>query len=89
MALGAPRGRVFRQVFNDGLKLVLIGVVLGVGLALLVGRAMTSLLYGIKPADPVTLVFAIGLMVLISILALIGPARRALRIEPLDALRED
>ena len=89
MALGAPRGRVFRQVLNDGLKLVLIGVVLGVGLALLVGRAMTSLLYGIKPADPVTLVFAIGLMVLISILALIGPARRALRIEPLDALRED
>jgi putative ABC transport system permease protein len=89
MALGAPRGLVFRQVLNDGLKLVLTGMVLGMGLALLVGRAMSSLLYGIKPADPVTLVFAIGLMVFISILALIGPARRALRIEPLDALRED
>ncbi|MGD0630434.1 MAG: ADOP family duplicated permease [Terracidiphilus sp.] len=89
MALGAARGRVFRQVLNDGLKLVLIGMVLGLGLALLVGRAMSSLLYGIKPADPATLVFATGVMVFISILALIGPARRALRIEPLDALRED
>jgi len=89
MALGAARGRVFRLVLMDGLKLVLIGTVPGMGLALLVGRAMSSLLYGIKPADPVTMVGVIALMVFVSILALIAPARRALRIEPLDALRED
>ncbi len=89
MALGAARGRVFRQVLNDGLKLVFIGMVCGMGLAVLLGRTMSSLLFGVSPSDPLTVSSAIALMTGISILALIGPARDALRIEPLDALREE
>jgi len=50
---------------------------------------MRSLLYGVKPADPLTLACAVALMLAISVTALVGPARRALHIEPLDALRED
>ena len=89
MALGASQGHVFRQVLIDGLKLVLIGSVVGMGLAVVVGWSMRSLLYGVKPADPLTLACAVAVMLAISLVALIGPARRALRIQPLDALRED
>lgn len=89
MALGADRGRVFRQVFNDGLKLVLIGVACGMGLAALLGQAMSSLLFGVNPFDPAAVAGAVAVMAAISCLALIGPARRALGIQPLDALREE
>jgi len=89
MALGASRRNVFRQVLVDGLKLVLIGSLVGMVLAVGVGWAMRSLLYGVKPADPLTLACAVSLMLAISVTALVGPARRALHIEPLDALREE
>ena len=89
MALGASRRNVFRQVLVDGLKLVFIGSFAGMGLAVGVGWAMRSLLYGVKPADPLTLACAVALTLAIALAALIGPARRALRIEPLDALREE
>ena len=89
MALGADRGRVFRQVLNDGLKLVLIGLACGMGLAALLGQAMSSLLFDVNPFDPAAVAGAVAVMAAISILALIGPAKRALRIQPLDALREE
>lgn len=89
MALGALRGTVFTSVLKDGLKLALAGVVLGTGLAVLLGHAMSSLLYGVKPLDPVTLLGVVVVITATSLAALIAPARRALRVNPMEALRED
>jgi len=89
IALGAKRGAVFASVLKDGLKLAVAGVVLGVGFALALGRAMSSLIYGVKPMDPATLLAVVSVVVATSIAALVGPARRALRINPVEALRDE
>jgi predicted permease len=89
MAMGALRGTVFTSVLKDGLKLALAGILLGTGLALLLGRAMSSLLYGVKPLDPVTLLGVIAVVLVTSVAALVAPARRALRVNPVEALREE
>jgi putative ABC transport system permease protein len=89
MALGAMRGTVFASVLKDGLKLALAGMALGTGLAVLLGRGMSSLLYGVKPLDPVTLLCVVAVVLGTSVAALIPPARRALRVNPVEALREE
>jgi predicted permease len=89
MALGALRGTVFRSVLRDGLKLALLGMVLGTAMALLLGAAMSTMLYGVKPADPVTLLVVVVVVTATSVAALIVPARRALCVNPIEALRED
>jgi predicted permease len=89
MALGALPGTVFASILKDGLRLALAGIVMGTGLAVLLGRAMSSLLYGVKPLDPVTLLGVISVVLAISVVALIPPASRALRVNPMDALREE
>lgn len=89
MALGAQRATVFASILKDGLMLAAAGIVLGTGLALLLGRGLSDMLYGVNPSDPVTF-SSVGVVVLAtSILAAIGPARRALSIDPLNALREE
>jgi len=89
MAMGALRGTVFISVLKDGLKLTLAGMALGTGLAVLVGNEMSSLLYGVKPFDPITLLAVAAMIVATSVAALVAPARRALRVNPADALREE
>ena len=89
MALGALRETVFVRVLKDGLKLTGAGIVLGICLAALLGRGMSSLLYGVKPSDPLVLSVVIALILSTSFAALIIPARRALRIDPVEALREE
>jgi ABC-type antimicrobial peptide transport system permease subunit len=89
MAMGALRGTVFISVLKDGLKLTLAGILLGMGLALLVGSEMSSLLYGVKPFDPITLLAVAATIIATSVAALVAPARRALRVNPADALREE
>ncbi len=89
MALGAMRGSVFAGVLRDGLMLTLVGSILGVGLALLLGRAMSSFAFGVKPMDPEILGIAASIVATTSLLALVSPARRALKVDPVRALRNE
>jgi predicted permease len=89
MALGARAGQVLGMVMREVSWMALAGVVVGVGAAVGLGRLVSSMLYGLKASDPVTLVAIGGLMMLIALLAGLGPARRAARIDPVQALRHE
>jgi predicted permease len=89
MALGARRGAVFTSILQDGLRLALAGVVIGTGLAFLLGHGMSSMLFGVKPFDPITLVGAIAVLIATSIAAVVAPARRAVFVDPVTALRDE
>jgi len=89
IALGAARGNILSMVLGGASKLILAGLVVGIGLALLGARAASSLLFGLRPYDPVTLLAAILLLAGVSFLAAAVPARRAARLEPMKALRDE
>ena len=89
LALGAQGGDVLRLVLGQGVRLVTAGLALGLGTALALAHLMTSLLYGVRPTDPATLAAVAGLLGGVSLLACWLPARRATRIDPLHALREE
>lgn len=89
MALGATRGDVLRLVVKGGLGLALVGVVVGLAGAAGLARLMTGLLYGVTPADPVTLGGVAFVLLAVAVLASVVPARRATRIDPMTALRND
>ncbi len=87
MALGAHRGDVLALVARLGLKLTIIGVLIGAALALGLARLISSFLYGVKPSDPLTyLAVALGL-VGVALMACYIPARRATQVDPMVALR--
>jgi ABC-type antimicrobial peptide transport system permease subunit len=87
MALGASRGTVMRFVLFDGLRVALAGSVIGCGVALAITRYLKSFLFGIKAADPTTFLGAVGILLVIVLAACYLPARRAVRVDPLVALR--
>jgi putative ABC transport system permease protein len=89
MALGATRGNVLRMILGEGLRVVLIGVGLGLIEALLLGRLVKSLLFGVQPADPLTFFSAAVLLTLVALAACYIPARRAMRVDPMVALRHE
>lgn len=89
IALGADRGRVIRLVLREAMLLLGVGIAAGVLIALAAGRAAATLLYGLKPYDPVSMVTAIVLLTAIALLASYGPARRAAGLEPMAALRDE
>lgn len=87
MALGANTIDVIKLIVRDGLKLVLIGVGVGLAGALMLTRMMTTLLFGVTPTDAVTYAtVALGL-ILVALIACCIPARRATKVDPLIALR--
>ncbi|OFW05810.1 MAG: hypothetical protein A3H96_15385 [Acidobacteria bacterium RIFCSPLOWO2_02_FULL_67_36] len=89
MALGADAGRTFRLVVGGALKVVLVGVVLGLGGAALAGRSVRNILYGVPPIDVLTFA-ASGLgIIAIGLIAASVPALRASRIDPVGALRQE
>jgi len=87
VALGAPRPHLFWMVLREGLLLAGAGLVLGVPAALAAGRLVSDMLFGIQPADPVTMFVAAMLLVVLAIVASYVPARRAMRVDPIVALR--
>jgi putative ABC transport system permease protein len=89
IALGADRGRVIRLVLREAVLLLVVGLGVGALLAFWAGRAAATLLFGLKPYDPVSM---LGAMVALSIVALVSsflPARRAAAVEPMVALRDE
>jgi predicted permease len=89
MALGAQLGDVLRLVLNHGLKLTLIGTALGLAGAFLATRAITAVLYGVSATDPLTFVSVSILLIGVALLACYVPARRATKVDPLIALRNE
>jgi putative ABC transport system permease protein len=88
IALGAPQSGVMSLVLRQGMQLVALGVVLGITASLLVGRALSTLLFGVSPLDPVSLGTASLVLTLVAFPACYLPARRASRVDPLVALRD-
>jgi len=87
MAVGARREQVVWMVLKDSVALTVAGVVIGVPLAMLVGRALASSLYGIKPLDAVTYFLAVAGVVAVALVASAIPAGRAASVDPMRALR--
>jgi len=87
IALGAARGKVVGMVMREALLSLACGVAIGIALALAAGRSAGSLLFGLKPYDPMTLGTSAVLLVLIGALAAFLPAFRASKLDPSKALR--
>jgi macrolide transport system ATP-binding/permease protein len=87
MALGAGRGEVFRLVVGQGLLLTGLGIAIGIGLGALGTRLLSSLLYGVSALDPLTFSVVTILLAAVAFVACYFPARRAMRVDPIIALR--
>jgi putative ABC transport system permease protein len=87
-ALGAQAGSIVGMVMREGLTLAIAGTVIGIGVALAVGRTMSALLFGVPAGDPVTIAGAVGLCLLTTVVGCLRPAVRAARVDPMAALRE-
>ena len=89
MALGAEQRQVIGMVLRDTLKMVAIGVALGVPVSLAASRWITSYLYGVRPQDPLTYVGIVMLLAMAGIAAAYVPSRRASKVDPMVVLRYD
>jgi putative ABC transport system permease protein len=89
MALGASHSDVLKMVVIDGMKPILVGVGIGLAVALALGRVLSSLIYGVRPTDPLTFATVASLLVAVGVLATIVPAYRATRVEPVRTLRDE
>jgi putative ABC transport system permease protein len=86
-AMGAVRGDILKLVFGEGLRLIAGGVAAGLAAAIVLSRVLKSFLFEVEPADPITLI-AVGLLFVgVALLACWAPARRASKVDPLEALR--
>jgi putative ABC transport system permease protein len=89
IALGAGRKNILQMVLHQALGLAITGAAVGIAGALIVSRLMAGLLYGVRPNDPVTFGSVALLLMGVALLACYVPARRALRVDPLVALRHE
>jgi predicted permease len=89
LALGAEGRNILRMVLRQGLRLATAGAAVGLVCALIVSRLMAGLLYGVRPADPLTFAGVALLLIGVALLACYIPARRAIRVDPLIALRHE
>jgi putative ABC transport system permease protein len=89
VALGASAGGIVRLVLRQGLTISIVGIVFGVGGALGLARVTQSLLFGVSPTDPTTYVAVGGVILFVALLACLVPAQRAMRVDPLVAIRNE
>jgi len=89
VALGADERQIFRLVVGEALTLAAIGLVLGTAGAFAVARGLRTLLYGVGASDPVTFAGTALLLISVAFVASYMPARRAMRVDPMSALRAD
>jgi putative ABC transport system permease protein len=87
MALGAAHRDIVRLVIGDGLRLAGLGVIIGIAVALPLTRLLRALLFGVTATDPVTFLSVSIVLLLVAIAACYLPASRALKVEPVEALR--
>jgi putative ABC transport system permease protein len=87
VALGAPRSGPFRLVVSQGMKLALVGISIGLVVALMVTRYLRTVLFGVEPTDPLTLISAVVLLGATALAACCVPAWRASKVDPMVALR--
>jgi putative ABC transport system permease protein len=89
MALGAQQANILKLVVGEGMLLAIIGTVIGVAGALAISGLLQKLVYEISPTDPVTIAAITATILCVSLLAAYVPARRAARIDPMTALRNE
>jgi putative ABC transport system permease protein len=88
-ALGASTGHVMALVARNAFWVIGFGAVAGLALSYLVGRLLATMLFGVRPSDPLTFALVAGVMTVGAMVSTIGPAWRAARIEPASALRRE
>jgi ABC-type antimicrobial peptide transport system permease subunit len=89
IALGAEKKNILQMVLRQGLRLAMAGAAVGLVGAVVVSHLMVGLLYGVSPTDPLTFAGVAFLLIAVALLACYIPARRALRVDPLVALRNE
>jgi putative ABC transport system permease protein len=87
MALGATRMNILRLIAREGVRLIVVGGLLGLGAALTTAQLLKSLLYNVGPHDPWTYAAVVFLLALVALAATLVPARAAMKVEPVEALR--
>ena len=87
LALGASRSNILRIVLRQGLGLAIVGAAVGLVCSLIVSHLMASLLYGVRPTDPLTFVGVALVFISVALFACYIPARRAMKLDPMIALR--
>src|SRR6266851_1424507 len=88
MALGAQRVDVLQMVLRDGARMTVIGIIIGIAAAIALTRLMSGMLFGVKPFDPATFVSVSVLLSLVALFACYMPARKAMKVDPMEALRQ-
>jgi ABC-type antimicrobial peptide transport system permease subunit len=87
MALGATRGNILRLIAGEGVRLIALGGAVGLGASLAAAQLLRSLLFNVGPHDPGTYVAVLGLLGVVALAATLIPARAAMNVEPVMALR--
>jgi putative ABC transport system permease protein len=87
IAVGADRGDVLRLILREGLRLIVVGGVIGLCVSLVLSRVLESVLFGVGPRDPVTFVGVPVVLALVALVAVLIPARAAMKTDPVTALR--
>ena len=89
MALGANQGRIMQLILGQGMRLALIGTVVGLGLAYGLTRVLSKFLYNVKPNDPLAFFTVASVLSVVTLLAAFVPTRRAMKVDPMVALRQE
>ncbi|HZS28194.1 MAG TPA: FtsX-like permease family protein [Candidatus Angelobacter sp.] len=89
MALGANQGKIMRLVLGQGIRLALVGTVIGLAAAYGVTRLLGKFLFGLKAGDPLAFLMVAATLIAVALLAAFVPTRRAMRVDPMIALRQE